>query len=177
MTIIDVKWSIRQNPWKVHTKTFDTLEQTKVILCSGYHEASRCRIDDEGKLILDPTNKKGNKFIEAIKIGDYAIVFENGNRNEAMIVKIMSEPYKKTIPEITIYRKYDFQNFYRGDEVEVCLTGKNTKDFTHSEIMTAFVRDIEIVKRIDRDERIFNKYWQFQSSIQQNCAIERYMSV
>jgi len=177
MTIIDVKWSIRQNQWKVHTRTFDTLEQTKAILCCGYHEASRFRIDDEGKLILDPTNKNGNKFIEAIKIGDYAIIFEKGNRNGAMIVKIISSPYKKTIPEITIYRKTGFQNLYGSDEIEVCLTGKNTKDFTHSEIMTAFVRDIEIVKRIDRDERIFNKYWQFQSSIQQNCAIERYMSV
>ena len=176
MASIEVKWSLRQNQWKVHSRVFDTIQNTKVILCSGYHDENRCDVDMNGDIILNPNNKKGNNYVNDVNNDDYAIVFENGNKNEALLVKIVSNVYKKVIPEITIYKREGYQNYYNGNEVEVCLTGHNTKKYTHSEIMHAYVRDIEIIRKINSNEPIFKKYWKFQSSIQKNHSEERFIS-
>ena len=55
------------------------------------------------------------------------------------------QEHKKEIPEITIYKKSDYRNKYGTQEIEVCSTGKNSCDYTHTETMVAYVRDIEVI--------------------------------
>jgi len=176
---IEVKWGMRQSPWAVHTCVFNTIEATNIIIAPGYHSEDRCNLTAEGELILDTINvgkNQGNRFINDVNIGDYTIILESGNKTQALLVKITSNTYKKTIPEITVYKRTGYKNKWGGEEVEVCLTGKNTKSYTHSNCMTAFVRDIEIVRKITESELIFKKYWKLQASNTQLKGTERWIT-
>lgn len=177
---IEVKWGMRQSPWAVHTCVFNTINATNIIIAPGYHSDDRCQeLTPEGKLILDTgkvVKDQGTRFVNDVNIGDYAIILESGNKTHALLVKITSHTYKKTIPEITVYKRTGYKNNWGGEECEVCLTGKNTKSYTHSNCMTAFVRDIEIVRKITESEIIFKKYWKLQASITQLKGIERWIT-
>jgi tRNA G37 N-methylase TrmD len=173
--LIEIKWSLRQNMWKVATGVFNTVRRTNLIICSGYHSCDSCpdNMDDR-----NPNNKKGNKYIDDIAIGDYAIVFASGERS-VLCVRIISEAYKKEIPEVTIYKRSDHRNSYNTEEVEVCLTGNNTRDYTHTETMVAYVRDIEVVSTLNSDNyfELINKYKCLQTSIAQNRSELRFIRI
>ena len=96
--LIEIKWSLRQNMWKVATGVFNTVRRTNLIICSGYHSCDSCPDNMDNR---NPNNKKGNKYIDDIAIGDYAIVFASGERS-VLCVRIISEAYKKEIPEVNI---------------------------------------------------------------------------
>ena len=98
--LIEIKWSLRQNMWKVSTGVFNTIQKTNLIICPGYHSQESCpnNLNDRN---LD--NKKGNKYINDISVGDYAIVFACGEKS-VLCVRITSEVYKKEIPEIQFPR-------------------------------------------------------------------------
>ena len=129
-------------------------------------------------LILRPDNRSGNRYINDIAVGDYAIIFASGEKS-VLLVRITSEAYRKEIPEITIYKKWGYQNSYGGDEVEVCLTGHQTREFTHTEIMVAYVRNVEVVGLLDYNEYygIINKYKCLQTSIARNWSELRFVKV
>ena len=124
---IEIKWTLRQNMWKVSTGIFNTIKETCVITCPGYHSHKSCQIP----LNLNSNNKNGNRYVEEISVGDYAIIFASGHKSP-LCVRITSEAYRKEINEITIYKKYGHKNKYNTEEVEVCLTGQNTRKFTQS---------------------------------------------
>ena len=173
--LIEIKWSLRQNMWKVATGVFNTVRRTNLIICSGYHSCDSCPDNMDNR---NPNNKKGNKYIDDIAIGDYAIVFASGERS-VLCVRIISEAYKKEIPEVTIYKRSDHRNSYNTEEVEVCLTGKNTRDYTHTETMVAYVRDIEVVSTLNSDNyfELINKYKCLQTSIAQNRSELRFIRI
>ena len=173
--LIEIKWSLRQNMWKVATCVFNTIQTTNVIICNGYHSSESCPDNMDAR---NPNNKKGNKYIDDIAIGDYAIVFASGERS-VLCVRIISEAYKKEIPEITIYKKSDYRNSYGTQEIEVCLTGKNRRDYTHTETMVAYVRDIEVIGTLNLDKyfELINKYKYLQTSIAQNRSELRFIRV
>jgi hypothetical protein len=175
---IEIKWSLRQNMWKVATGVFNTIQSTNVIICNGYHSHDSCPNTPDDQLILRPENKNGNKYVNDISVGDYAIVFASGEKS-VLCVKITSEAYRKEIPEITVYKKWGHKNCYDSEEVEVCLTGQNTRKFTHTEIMVAYVRDVEVVGVLDYNEyySIINKYKFLQTSIAQNRSEMRFVSL
>ena len=172
---IEIKWSLRQNMWKVATGVFNTIQKTNLIICPGYHSPESCpdNLNDR-----NPDNKPGNKYINDMSVGDYAIVFASGERS-VLCVRITSEVYKREIPEITIYKKSGCNNSYGTEEVEVCLTGQNTRNYTHTETMIAYVRDIEVISMLNENEyfRIINKYKCLQTSIAQNRSNSRFVSI
>lgn len=178
MRLYEVKWSLRQSPWTVATGVFDTIRSTKLIICSGYHSHDKC---PEGELIFDKQNTRGNIYALEIEIGDYAIIFEKGNVYTALLVRISSGVYRKVIPEITIYRKSDHKNqiYPNSDVVEVCLTGQQTREFTHSETMIAYVRDVEVICELEyiRYYEIIDMYNRLRSSITRLTCSERYITV
>jgi hypothetical protein len=178
MVLIEIKWSLRQNMWKVATGIFNTIQLTNVITCPGYHSYDSCPNKPEGELNYNPNKKTGNKYINDISIGDYAIIFASGETS-ALLVRITSKAYRKVIPEITIYKKWGHKNFYDGEEIEVCVTGENTRAFTHTEIMVAYVRDVEVIKVLNYDEYpdIINKYKKIQTSIIRNRSDLRFINI
>ena len=173
--LIEIKWSLRQNMWKVATGVFNTIQTTNVIICSGYHSCKSCpdNLNDR-----NPDNKTGNKYINDISVGDYAIVVASGEMS-VLCVRITSEVYRKEIPEITIYKKLGYKNSYGTEEVEVCLTGQNTRNYTHTENMVAYVRDIEVIGRLNPDKyfELINKYKYLQTSIAQNRSELRFIRI
>ena len=171
---IEVKWTLRQNMWKVSTGIFNTIKETCVITCPGYHSRKSC----QEPLNLNSNNKNGNRYVEEISVGDYAIIFASGEKS-VLCVRITSEAYRKEIHEITIYKKWGHKNAYDGDEVEVCLTGSHTRKFTHTEIMVAYVRDIEVIGILDYNEYygIIDKYKSLQTSIAQNRSELRFINI
>ena len=173
--LIEIKWSLRQNMWKVATGVFNTIQTTNVIICAGYHSRESCpdNLNDRNQ-----GNKTGNKYIDDVSIGDYAIVFASGEMS-ALCVRIMSEAYKKEIPEITVYKKLGFNNSYGTEEVEVCLTGQNTRKYTHTENMVAYVRDVEVIGMLNGTEyfEIINKYKYLQTSIARNRSDSRFIRI
>ena len=174
----EIKWSLRQNMWKVATGVFNTVQNTNVIICSGYHSRESSPDDHNERLILRPDNRSGNRYINDIAVGDYAIIFASGEKS-VLCVRITSEAYRKEIPEITVYKRWGYKNFYDGDEVEVCLTGQHTRKFTHTEIMVAYVRDIEVIGILDYNEyyEIIDNYKSLQTSIAQNRSDSRFIKV
>jgi len=173
--LIEIKWRLRQNMWKLSTGVFETIQRTKMITCPGYHSRESC---PEGAITKRPENKKGNRYINDISIDDYSIIFDSSEKGKMLLVRITSEAYRKEIPEITIYKKLGYKNAYNGDEVEVCLTGQNTRDFTHSEIMVAYVRDVEVIDILDYTNysQMYNKYKFLQTSISENKTDERFIN-
>jgi hypothetical protein len=180
----EIKWSLRQNMWKVSTGIIDTIQTTKVIICPGYHNRESCPeqlIPEE--LRQKSSNKAGNRFINDIKVGHYAIIFVTGNKSP-LCVRITSETYRKEIPEITIYKKYGHRNSYNTEEVEVCLTGQNItgrkkRDYTHTEKMVAYVRDVEIIGILNYQiyPELINKYKILQRSIAENKLDCRFITI
>lgn len=172
----EIKWSLRQNMWKVATGIFNTVQSTNIIICSGYHSSESCPDDPNERLILRLDNRSGDRYINDIAVGDYAIVFASGEKS-VLCVRITSEAYRKEIPEITIYKKLGHKNFYDSDEVEVCLTGHQVREFTHSEIMVAYVRDVEVIGVLDYNEYygIIDKYKCLQTSIARNWSELRFV--
>jgi len=174
----EVKWSLRQSPWAAATNVFNTIRRTNTIICAGYHSRDKC---PQGDLDLDEQNTKGNKYVFEMEIGDYAIIFERGNPRTALLVRVSSAAYRKVIPEITIYRKWDHQNpkYPDSDVVEVCLTGHQSREFTHSEIMTAYIRDVEVICELDYNTHhaIINTYNSLRTSIIRNAKPERFITI
>jgi hypothetical protein len=177
-SIKEIKWSLRQNIWKVASGVFNTIQSTNSIICSGYHSREMCPYNPNERLILTPDNRSGHRYINDIAIGDYAIIFASGEKS-VLCVRITSEAYRKEIPEITIYKKWEHKNFYGGDEVEVCLTGQQTREFTHTEIMVAYIRDVEVIGMLDYNEYygIIDKYKYVQTSIARNWSELRFVKI
>jgi hypothetical protein len=167
----EVKWSLRQNMGRIATRVFNTVLITNVIVCAGYYSRDRCPYDENGAIILQEGNRSGNRYINDISVGDYAIIFETGNTRSVLLVLITSNAYRKIIPEISIYKR-------DGENVEICLTGHQTRQFNSSEIMEAYVRDIEVICELEYNEyyAIIEKYKSIQSSIARNWKEERFIS-
>jgi len=175
---IEIKWSLRQNMWKIATGVFNTIQHTNLIICPGYHSFEACPNNTDNQLNLRESNNQGNRYINDIAIGDYAIIFATGEKS-VLCVKITSEAYRKEIPEITTYKKWGHKNSYDSDEVEVCLTGQNKRKFTHTEIMVAYVRDVEVIGILNYNKYcgIINKYKFLQTSIAQNKSEMRFITI
>jgi len=181
--ISKVKWRIRQNPWKVHRNVFETIKKTKVILSSSYEELNSAKNDTHLEDIIN-NNKNDNKFFNCMNIDDYVIIFENGNKENTLLVKVTSKAYKKEIHDMKIYSLNYVDNFMHCQSkiIEVGLEENSScenkdfdeKSFVFVENMNTYVRDVEIIGYISKNKDIFQKYFGFQGTIFENkcdCSI------
>ena len=174
-TISKVKWRMRQNPWKVHRNVFETIKKTKVILSSSYEELNSAKNDTHLKDIIK-NSKNDNKFFNLMNIDDYVIIFENGNKENTLLVKVTSKAYKKEIHDMKIYSLH-----HLGDEeskiIEVgleensiCDSDSDENSFVCIQNMNTYVRDVEIIGYISKNKAIFQKYFGFQGTIFENIC-------
>ena len=86
----EIKWSLRQNMWKVSTGIIDMIQTTKVIICPGYHNSESCPKEVRPEeLKINSNNKTGNRYINNIKIGDYAIyLLLEKNHHYVFVLKV-----------------------------------------------------------------------------------------
>lgn len=202
-TTVEVKWTSRPNQWNVATDIIKTIETTKLIIAPGYYGSERCAVDASGNIVrrldIEPgPNPKSMAyiFLDLVEQGDYVLVFENGNKENALLVRITSVPYMRSIPAITLYKregytneKYESNHDYRPDghieklsnHVEVCLTGQRktaSTDTDTSSTMVAFVRDIEVIRYVSADEQIFKTYNKTsRASIRRAISEDRFVSL
>jgi len=176
---IEIKYSCRMNFWKKTKDQFDILLNTECLICPYYHSFDQLNIINHATFEIDTNNlnEKENKFFD-ILIDDYIIIFSNENRKKAYICKIKSEPYVKQLLNVKIYRKNKYQNKFGDNVCRVQLIDKEI-DFQYDkkETMWAIVRDLEIIKEIDNNEKIFIKYGKFQSCIIRNRQSERFIEI
>ncbi len=181
-TISKVKWRIRQNPWKVHRNVFETIKKTKVILSSSYEELNSAKNDTHLKDIIK-NSKNDNKFFNLMNINDYVIIFENGNKENTLLVKVTSKAYKKEIHDMKIYSLHYLDDKGRPEskiievgleENSICVSDYDEDSFVCIQNMNTYVRDVEIIGYISKNKAIFQKYFGFQGTIFENkcdCSI------
>lgn len=179
LTEIEVKWSMRQNFGKCMTDIFEMIEKLHFVTCPGYHtkDAVFSIIDNsENGFTPDISEKSGQrkKFFHNIMLGDYAIVFEEKNKEKALLIQITGNPYIRYIPEITIYKNTSNPGIYNDSICAYRLTCQEyNKKYDITEKMWAIVRNVKIIRYISSNEPIFTKYWNFQGSIIRNRSDER----
>ena len=179
----EVKWSLRQSMWKKTKGVLDIVKNTRFITLAGYH--SYYEVKDyitEGTLRLDllveDLNKQQIIVSQEIEKDDLIVIFENGNRERALLVKMVGPLTYRKIPEVVIYRNKGYDNGYKEgkDVVQVSLKNhKQPKNWTNKEEMYALGREIEVVREITRDEPIFQKYWCRRSTVWRNSHNERFV--
>ena len=174
----EVKWSLRQSMWKKTKGVLDIVKKTRFITLAGYHSYYEVQeMANTGILRLD-LNKQQNIVSQEIEKDDLVVIFENGNRERALLVKMVGTLTYREIPEVVIYRNKGYDNGYKEgkDVVQVSLKNhKQPKNWTNKEEMYALGREVEVVREITRDEPIFQKYWKFQGHVLRNRSNDRFV--
>lgn len=176
----EVKYSLRQSMWKKTKNVLDIVKKTGIITIPGLHSSE----DTIGKEDTGDWNNDQKK-IRDIKKDDLIVIFENGNRNRALLVRMKGDVMLKQVSNVLIYRKKGFNNGYTQgqDVIQVSLDDfprpKNfiSNETISDETMEAYTREVEIVREVNRGEVLFQKYWKFQGHIQKNRAPERFINV
>ena len=184
MNNLEVKFRYRFNPWKCTKNQFEIIKENNCIFMPYYTSCRKileCMSIRNGKIIKSRINlkkKDRENFFDNMEIDDYIIIFENGNRNNALLVKIKSDCKIKIFDNINIYRNENINNSFGDDVIEVSDSKyKCTKEFTEQETMWAIVRDIDIIKEINSEESIFKAYDGFQGTCIKNKLEERFIEV
>ena len=174
----EVKYSLRQSMWKKTKNVLDIVKKTGIITIQGLHS-----YEDISKFIGNETTivyNKDQQKIKDIEEGDLIVIFENGNKKRALLVRMNGNVILKEVSNVLIYRKEGFDNGYTQgqDVIQVSLNDVPPPiKFTSKKTMWAFTREVEIVREVNREEVLFQKYWKFQGHIQRNRALERFIEV
>ena len=174
----EVKYSLRQSMWKKTKNVLDIVRKTGVITIPGLHfdkDISKFK-GNENTIIYNKDQQK----IKDIEEGDLIVIFENGNKKKALLVRMKGNVSWKEVSNVLIYRKEGFDNGYTQDKdvFQVCLDDfTKPSEYTSKNMMYAFTREVEIVREVEREEALFQKYWKFQGHIQRNRALERFIEV
>jgi hypothetical protein len=174
----EVKYSLRQSMWKKTKNVLDIVKKTGIITIPGLHS-----YEDISKFIGNETTivlNKDQQKIKDIEEGDLIVIFENGNKKRALLVRMKGNVILKEVSNVLIYRKEGFDNGYTQgqDVIQVSLNDVPPPiKFTSKKTMWAFTREVEIVREVNREEVLFQKYWKFQGHIQRNRALERFIEV
>ena len=174
----EVKYSLRQSMWKKTRNVFEIVQETKAITLPDFTSKEKADrgLDEELNIKEDLESRDANRFANEMIVDDLVVIFENGNKERALLAKIKSGVKYRHFPNVTIFRKDGYVNKYQDNVVEVALTNQEpTKRFDRRETMFALARDIEIIRFIDKEEPIFKKYWKFQGHIIRNRSSERFI--
>ena len=174
----EVKYSLRQSMWKKTKNVLDIVKKTGLITIPGLHSYEDISefIGNENTVVLNKDQQK----IRDIEEGDLIVIFENRNRMQGLLVRMKGDIVLREVPNVLIYRKEGFNNGYSQgrDVIQVSLKdAKKPCGNTSTETMSAFTREVEIVREVNREEALFQKYWKFQGHIQRNRALERFIEV
>lgn len=174
----EVKYSLRQHMWKKTKNVLDIVKKTGIITIPGLHSYEDISkfIGNENTIVLNKDQQK----IKDIEEGDLIVIFENGNKKRALLVRMKGNVILKEVSNVLIYRKEGFNNGYTQgqDVIQVSLNDFPPPiKFTSIKTMWAFTREVEIVREVNREEVLFQKYWKFQGHIQRNRALERFIEV
>ena len=183
---LDIKFVLRQNQWGVSKNVYDTIKQTKKLICPWAHTKKICELFLQSKW----NDKKFSKiFINDIIINDYVLVVDRDYKT-GLVVKIISEAKTESIDDIIILRQNNLCShipIIEGHECELChssMIGVFTKKYFkenvdeflvylnedyHFEKMHSIIRDIEIIGEIPNINAIYQKYKCLQGSI---CSVK-----
>ena len=174
----EVKYSLRQSMWKKTKNVLDIVRKTGVITIPGLHfdkDISKFK-GNENTIIYNKDQQK----IKDIEEGDLIVIFENGNKKRALLVRMKGKMEHRKVSNVLIYRKEGFNNGYTQgqDVIQVSLDDfTEPSEYTSNNPMYAYIREVEIVREINKEEALFQKYWKFQGHIQRNRALERFIEV
>jgi hypothetical protein len=166
--------------WKKTKNVLDLVKSTGVITLPGLH-SKRDILDYIGnEHILEFS--KVQKKIKDIGEGDLVVIFENGNKERSLLVRMKKGMRVKEIPLVNIYRKRGYDNGYTQgkDVIQVSLRDEAPpRKYDEVETMWAFTREVEIVREVNSSEALFKKYWKFQGHIFRNRDEdeERFISI
>lgn len=172
----EVKYSLRQSMWKKTKNVLDIVKTTGIITIPGFHYYKDIihLIDIEDTIVWNNYQKK----FKEIEKDDLVVIFENGNKERALLVRMKSDVRPKELEDVVIYTKEGFDNGYTQgkDVIQVSLNNlpPPTK-FTTKKNMIALIREVEIVREVNSHEDLFKKYWKFQGHILRNRAEERFI--
>ena len=189
----EVKYSLRQSMWKKTKNVLDIVRKTGVITIPGLHfdkdiskfkgnENTIIYNKDQQKIkdIEEGDLNKDQQKIKDIEEGDLIVIFENGNKKRALLVRMKGKMEHREVSNVLIYRKEGFNNGYTQgqDVIQVSLDDfTEPSEYTSNNPMYAYIREVEIVREINKEEALFQKYWKFQGHIQRNRALERFIEV
>ena len=157
---ITISWRIWQNMWKKTKNQHALVEHNGAIICTGYHSKTECRINETGELARNPANNQGNTYMDNIDIDDYIIIPESKNSDEFLLVKVTGKAVLRTLNDVIIYKNT------KGKVIEISLRERPcTKKWASAEVMTAYVRDVQVIKKLHVSEypEIINKYKGFKT--------------
>ena len=179
---LEIKFVLRQNQWGVSKNVYDTIKQTKKLICPWAHTKKICELFNESKW----NDKKFYKiFINDISLNDYVLVVDRDYKT-GLIVKIISQAKTESIDDIIILRQNNLCSHIPitdGHECELCHSSmisvftkkyfkENVDEFLvylnedyHFEKMHSIIRDIEIIGEIPNINVIYQKYKCLQGSI------------
>lgn len=175
----EVKYSLRQSMWKKTKNVLDVVKKTEVITLPGLHTDSYEELNNLYQNNITILNKE-QQMINEIKKNDLIVIFENRNRERALLIRMKGDVEIKEISNVLIYRKKGFNNGYEQnkDVIQVSLENVLPPDkFTSRKKMWACIRQVEIVREINKDEILFQKYWKFQGHIIRNRQDERFTKI
>lgn len=180
----EIKWSLRQDLWK---KTKDPLKlviDNKCIFMPYYTKCSKvfeCIDKENGSIKEDKINlskRDRMNFYKDMKQDDHVIIFENGNNNNGILVKIKSECKIGIFNNIIIYKNNNVVNDFGDNIIQVSsFENECTKEYTDTEKMWAIYRNIEFIKEINFNEAIFKKYYKFQGCLIRNRHEDRIITL
>ena len=163
-----IKCKMRNNQYGKNSNVFETIIQTKKLICPWGHWKDTNELFNEGKF---RNEKFSNIFINYLSCEDLVCIFDR-EYDYGLIVKIISEPITEKLKEIIIlrnnkcYHKPLLNNCKNcSDSVELIFTDnyyeENSKKFIkylnedyQFENMYAIIRRVEIIGRIN-DNCIF----------------------
>jgi len=174
-----IKCKMRNNQWGKHFNVFDTIVNTKKVVCPWGHWKDTNNLFNEGKF---RNEKFSNIFINDISCNDLVCIFDR-EYDYGLIVKIISEPITEKLNEIIIVRnnkcshKPMIYNCTKCNEsVELVFTDKyyneNSKSFIkylnedyHFENMYAIIRNIKVIGKVNDNCTFYTIGKRLQSSI------------
>lgn len=170
---MEVKYSLRQSMWKKTKNVLELVRTTEYITLPGYHSSR-----EVSNTSMDELEGDAWRVANQIQNGDLVVIFENGNRERALLVRIIGDVEYRNLPKVNIYRKNGYHNTYSesSDVIQVSLPNETPpRGYSSVEFMSALVRKIQVIGFIPKQAPIFQKYWKFQGHLQRNRAMERFI--
>jgi hypothetical protein len=177
-----MKAVVRNNMWGKHEEVFETIKQTKKLVCPYAHTHDIFLECDDGIYSYDGMNKYANQFLNKIDENDIVLLYDRQSDN-ALVLKIISIPIQDKINDVIILRNKQCIHTPIQHGCDRCNSSivmifsttyfeKNCKEFTKYinenycfENMYGIFRHIEIIGKINPTSECFHIHKCLPSSI------------
>ena len=172
MTHLKVKCVMRNNMWGKHEQVFDTIKQTKKLVCPHAHRRNILLECEAGIYSYDGMDSQANQFLNKLDENDIVMLYDR-QYEYALLLKIISVPIEDKIKDVIILRhKHCIHTIRHGcrecnSSIKMVYSTtyfeKNYKEFTKYmnedycfENMYGIFRDIEIIGKINTTSESFH---------------------